>query len=199
MRCMWPLAALAALGAGCRSGGGAPPPIPVAAVVDCPDPASAWSGADASRAARVLVARLVSRPWLDRFTKEKGRVPVIRVHPPSYLSMAHIDPVLYQTQIEEQLIRSGKVKIIGATTAGRRERRDQAIHASDPTAKTLRTTGSDLTLLSTVETMHDEVKGERVSVYMTTMQLVDIETNEKLWLDVHRIKKIVTRKVPDGC
>jgi len=44
-----------------------------------------------------------------------------------------------------------------------------------------------------IVTENDAVEGQEVRAYVVTMELSNSESNEKVWMKVHRIKKAITR------
>ena len=96
-----------------------------------------------------------------------------------------------------ELLNSGVVRVVADIDESqdtRSERTDQAQHASDDTAKQQqREVGSDFILNGWVISETDRVEGEEVRAYVTTMELIHTESNEKVWLNVHKIKKVIER------
>jgi hypothetical protein len=95
------------------------------------------------------------------------------------------------------LINSGVVKVVSAfdeAQTQRFERADQAQHSSDSTVKSQgQETGSDFTLNGWIITQNDAVDGQEVRAYVTTMELTNTESNQKVWMKVHKIKKVISR------
>ena len=112
-------------------------------------------------------------------------------------SSEHINWMFFTKQVEMELINSGMVKVVSAYNEAqtqRFERADQARPASDKTVKSQgQETGSDFTLNGWIVTQNDAVSGQEVRAYVTTMELTNSESNEKVWLKVHRIKKVISR------
>jgi hypothetical protein len=66
--------------------------------------------------------------------------------------------------------------------------------SSPETAKAFRKeTGADYMLQGRITSIKDEIKGKYVIFYQTDLELIDLETNEKVWMAQKEIKKIVTR------
>ena len=81
----------------------------------------------------------------------------------------------------------------------RDERADQGKFASDETIRKFgREQGADFILIGTVDSVLDMDDGEEVRFYQVDLTLVDIETNEKVWIEQHEIKKYVTRSRYSG-
>jgi PBP1b-binding outer membrane lipoprotein LpoB len=54
-------------------------------------------------------------------------------------------------------------------------------------------TGADLMLKGVLSAVEDAVDGQKVIYYQTNVELIDIETNKKVWVGDKKIKKFVSR------
>jgi penicillin-binding protein activator len=62
------------------------------------------------------------------------------------------------------------------------------------TAKSLgEETGADLMMIGTLNSIVDQEGREAVVFYQVNMELVDIESNQKVWIGEKKIKKFVER------
>ncbi len=156
-----------------------------------------WNDTDANQVAQAMIRDCLTRPWASRFKAEKGRDPVVRLWPIRNRSSEHINSRFFTKQVEMELVNSGVVKVVAdieEASDNTAERADQAIHASDKTAKQQgQETGSDFILNGWILTQNDAVEGQEVRAYVTTMELTNTETNEKVWMKVHPIKKVISR------
>jgi len=156
-----------------------------------------WNATDANQVASVMIRDCLNRPWAAKFKAEKGKEPVVRLYPIRNRSTDHIDWRFLSKQVEMELINSGMVKVVSdLQEAGtqRLERADQARNASDSTVKSQgQETGSDFTLNGWILTQNDAAEGQEVKAYVTTMELTNSESNEKVWMKVHKITKVITR------
>ena len=75
----------------------------------------------------------------------------------------------------------------------RDERNDQQVNSSEETAKSLRNeTGADFMLIGSVKTIIDSSGKQTTRTYYVNAELIDIETNRKLWVgDNSSIKKLI--------
>jgi hypothetical protein len=156
-----------------------------------------WNDTDANQVASAMIRDCLNRPWAAKFKAEKGHEPVVRLYPIRNRSSEHINWRFFTKQVEMELINSGMVKVVAAydeAQTQRFERADQARHASDKSVKSQgQETGSDFTLNGWVMTQNDAVSGQEVRAYVTTMELTNSESNEKVWMKVHKIKKVISR------
>jgi PBP1b-binding outer membrane lipoprotein LpoB len=99
--------------------------------------------------------------------------------------------------MERALLNSGKVDFV-ATKSEREQLRDEKAdmgeNASVYTAKSMgEETGADLMLIGTINTIVDQEGNKAVVFYQTNLELVEIESNRKVWIGEKKIKKYVER------
>jgi len=154
-----------------------------------------WNDTDARLTAEVLIDDVLSRPWLINFVEEEGAKPVVIIGSVRNKSSEHIDLLPLTKNLQMELINSGKVKFVADARAReevREEREDQQSNASEDTATKLADeTGADFMLQGVLTTIVDAVDGKRVVLYQTNMELVNLRSNEIVWLGEHQIKKLV--------
>jgi uncharacterized protein (TIGR02722 family) len=140
----------------------------------------------------------LARPWLSDFNIESGAKPVVTVGTIRNKSNEHIDTETFTKDFERELLNSGKVRFVAARMDRdeiRDERMDQYEYASDETVKRLtEETGADFILLGSIKTIVDQLEGRRVVFYQTDMELINVESNEKVWIGTKKIKKDITQK-----
>jgi len=187
---------------------GCGPPPPPSTTVERINPQAAvdlsgeWNDEDARQVAQAMIQHCLNNPWAARFRAEHdGKLPVIRLYPIRNRSSEHINWMFFTKQVEEALLTSGQVTVVASydeAQTNRLERLDQARHASDATVKTQgQEVGSDFVLSGYVMTQNDAVEGQEVRAYITTMELSSTESNRKVWMYNHPIKKVVTRVASD--
>ena len=101
-------------------------------------------------------------------------------------------------KFETALINSGKVDFVASSSERqeiREERLEQQEWASEETAKRLANEyGADFMLIGSVKTSVDMVDNKTVRTYFVYAELIDIETNRKLWIGENsEIKKLITK------
>lgn len=157
-----------------------------------------WNDTDARLVAEEMVSDVLNRPWLPRFEEAEGRQPVVVVLGVRNLSSQHIDTTALIRDIERELINSGMVRFVagGAVReAVRTERMDQQTQASEETVRRLgEEVGADFLMRGTISSSVDAVDGTASLFYQVDMELIDIETNEKVWIGSKEIKKIIERR-----
>lgn len=158
----------------------------------------AFNDSDARRIYQGMVQDCLSRPWVDNFMHENGgRRPVVIVGELKNKTMSYIlDSEMVTADIERELINSGRVKFVAAKDQRDqvREERLQGQEWSRPeTRKQMKAeTGADLIMIGSI--MEDAPRAlsgrSGVQYYKANLQLVDIETNEKVWIGTQEIKKV---------
>ncbi len=157
-----------------------------------------WNDTDARLTAEAMIQDLLSRPWLNRFLRNEGRVPVVVVGEVRNLSSEHIDTKPFISDMERELINSGDVRFVAGDAirnAIRDERLDQQTQASEETIARLgEEIGADFMLIGRISSIEDAVQGKKAVVYKITLELISIETNEKVWIGDKEIKKIIEQR-----
>jgi penicillin-binding protein activator len=157
-----------------------------------------WNDTDAQMVAEEMIKDVVSRPWLSDFNMSAGRKPVVIVGEVRNRSDEHIETLVFTKSLERELINSGKVRFVAgaAERAGvRSEKMDQQMEASAETMKRLgQELGADFYLGGVITSVLDAKEGEKVVFYKVNLELINIETNEKVWIGDKQIKKVIEQR-----
>ena len=157
-----------------------------------------WNATDSRLVAEEMIRDVVSRPWLSSFTKETGRTPVVVIGMMRNLSSEHIEMGTFVSDISRELINSNTIRFVSSQEERdelRDERADQQYFASEETAKRMAAElGADFMLQGSVKTIMDSVDRTKAKYYQVDMQLVNVETSEKVWIGNKQIMKIVETK-----
>jgi len=157
-----------------------------------------WNDTDARLVAEEMIADCLSRPWITDFAATTGAKPVVTVGTIRNKSSEHIDTETFTSDFERELTNSGQVKFVasrGQRDEIRDERFDQEEWASPETMKRIRAeTGADFILLGAIKSIVDEIEGTRVVYYQTDLEMIDIESMEKVWIGSKKIKKEISKK-----
>ncbi|MCF7918789.1 MAG: penicillin-binding protein activator LpoB [Candidatus Cloacimonetes bacterium] len=176
---------------GCAS---STPQVKRVSLDEIPDYSWRWGENDNRIVSEQITMEMLSSPWLPSFREEEGRKPVLIVGTIRNLSSEHIETQSFVKTIETQITNSGKVKLVASRTERkeiRDERMEQQNYASDETAKALaRETGADIMLQGSIKSTRDTKGGKSVITYQVDMELINLETNEKLWMGSVPISKI---------
>ena len=156
-----------------------------------------WNDSDSREVSTAMIQDALEHPWITEWTQKNGRKPVVIVGAVRNKTTEHIPVGTFVADIERALINSGRVSIV-ATAAERgelrSEKQDQWQNATEETAKRMgRELGADCMLSGSIESIIDREGGTKALYYQVDMDLLNIETNEKIWMSTHRIKKVVTQ------
>ncbi len=166
-------------------------------VKDVVDLSGRWNDTDARMVAEEMVKTCTEGAWVSKFNKENGRDPVVIVGTVTNRTHEHINANVFIEDLEMFLINSGKVKFVaskGERGEVREERADQQVNSAQETrAKLVRETGADYMLQGSINSVKDETKGQYVIMFQTNLDLIDLTTNEKVWIGQKKIKKVVKR------
>lgn len=157
-----------------------------------------WNDTDVRIVAESLIADCVNAPAITNYIRNNNALPVVIVGNFRNDSDEHIDTSILSKKFEVALINSGKVDFVASSSERgeiRQEREEQQAWASEETAKRLANeTGADFMLIGSVKTMVDQVNTVSTRTYWVYAELIDIESNRKLWLGENsEIKKVITK------
>lgn len=157
-----------------------------------------WNDTDARLVAEEMVDDMLERPWLQRFSSNQDRRPVVIVGAVRNRSSEHIDTSIFISDIERELINSGMVRFVAASEQReeiRDERLDQQTQAAEETISRLgEETGADFMMQGSISSTVDAIEGERAVFYQVDMELINIQSNEKVWIGSKEIKKIIEQR-----
>ena len=156
-----------------------------------------WNDSDARLVAEEMISDCITRVWITDFAAANGDKPVVTVGTVRNKSSEHIVTETFTNDFERELINSGKVRFVasrGQRGEIRDERMDQQEHASDETVKQLaQEIGADFLLMGSISTITDQIEGRKIVFYQTDLEMINIETNEKVWIGSKEIKKDITQ------
>ena len=156
-----------------------------------------WNDTDSRLVAEEMISDVLSRPWLGDFKTEKKRSPDVIVGTVKNRSTEHIQTITFIKNLERELINSGRVSFVAnkeERTEVRDERADQQENASAESMKKFQQeAGADFMLRGDIATIIDQDQGDQVKYYQVNLELVNIETNRKVWVGEKQIKKLVSQ------
>ena len=157
-----------------------------------------WNDTDSRMVAEAMVKEALEYPWLNNFSKDQHRQPVVIVGTILNNSHEHINVGTFVTDLERELTNSQKVTFVAGKAEReevRNERKEQAIHAREDTQKSPgKELGADFMMKGTIATILDEADGTKAMFYQVDLQMVDLESNAKVWFGQKKIKKVIERK-----
>lgn len=157
-----------------------------------------WNDTDVRLVADTLIKECTNAPAISNYTRTKGTFPVVIVGTFKNQSDEHIDTSILVKKFEAALVNSGKVDFVASAAERgelRQERKEQQDWSSEETAKRLANeTGADFMLIGAVKTIVDMNDKKSSRTYYVTAELIDIESNRKLWIGENsEIKKLITK------
>lgn len=154
-----------------------------------------WNDTDSRLTAQAMIRDLLAKPWLPGFIDENTRKPFLIVGKVRNRSSEHIPVSVFIKDIEKELINSGQVSFVASVDERdgvRGERMDQQSYSSTESAKELANEqAADYMLQGTINSIVDSFEGQRVVYYQVDLELVDLESNTKVWLGDKKIKKTI--------
>jgi uncharacterized protein (TIGR02722 family) len=155
-----------------------------------------WNDVDSRLVAEEMINDCLGQRWLFKW-ETANRRPTVIIGKVRNQSHEHINTQTFTKDLERALLNSGKVNFVASKSERediREEKEDQSQNASSRTAKSLHEeTGADLMLIGSISTIVDREGNRSVLFYQTNMELVDIESNQKVWIGEKKIKKYVER------
>jgi uncharacterized protein (TIGR02722 family) len=162
-----------------------------------------WNDTDARLVAEQMITDCVSRPWLGEFKGAHGGAkPVVIVGTVKNRSNEHIAVTTFTKDLERELINNGSTKFVAAKderSEVRDEREDQQVNSSAESMKRMRNeTGADFMIIGNIDQIDDAKGGTSAKVYQVNLELVNMETNEKVWIGTKDIKKVIKKGLFGG-
>jgi uncharacterized protein (TIGR02722 family) len=157
-----------------------------------------WNDTDSRMVAESMVKEALEYPWLNNFSQTQRRQPVVVVGTVLNNSHEHINVQTFVTDLERELTNSQKVTFVAGKTEReevRTERKEQAMYAREDTQKAPgKEIGADYMMKGTIATILDEADGTKAMFYQIDLQMVDLESNAKVWFGQKKIKKVIEKK-----
>jgi uncharacterized protein (TIGR02722 family) len=155
-----------------------------------------WNDTDSRLVSEEMIEDSLSSPWLTRAADQLGRVPRVIVGRVRNRSQEHLDTQTFVKDLERAFLNSGAVDVVAAPDERdeiRAERQDQQTHASIETAKSMgKELGADFMLQGQIHSILDAAANQQVRFYQVELELVDLESNKKVWIGQKKLKKTVT-------
>ncbi|MCA9272331.1 MAG: penicillin-binding protein activator LpoB [Phycisphaerales bacterium] len=154
---------------------------------------------DARQVARGMIEDALAKPWINEFMAVNEKRPLVVVGNVKNETEDYINPDLFTDVIQEELLNSGKVRFIAERDlrAELRQERIEDLEFRDPATikNAAMEKGADYMMLGRIKDVKERSVDQRkvVNFYQVTLELIDIETNEKVWIESREIKKTASR------
>jgi PBP1b-binding outer membrane lipoprotein LpoB len=160
-----------------------------------------WNDIDANLVSTEMIKDCLSRPWATNFQAENdGARPVIKLMGvQKRTDDRNVNTQYFSKRLERELLNSGRARVVagwGQDNVNLVERARQAKMADDDTAKSQgNEIGADFTLQTIINSQNEtDGGGQSVRAYLINMELISVETNEKVWIGEKSIRKVVNQR-----
>jgi penicillin-binding protein activator len=187
---------LIALAVGALALSGCAPQVTRIAPEQAIDLSGRWNDVDSRMVAEAIIEQSFVSNWVsDHMRSHGGEAPTVIVGTVRNRSMEHIPVETFVRDLEMAYVNSGAVEVV---TSGverdelRDERIDQQEFASAATRSQLgMEQGASYMLQGEIQSIEDREGRRRVVFYQVDLSLVDLESNARVWVGQHKIKKYV--------
>jgi uncharacterized protein (TIGR02722 family) len=155
-----------------------------------------WNDTDSQEVAGAMIRDSLSFPWIDDYQKASGKKPVVIAYGVTNRTSEHINTQTFMKDLERAFLRSGRVTVVADSDQRRQIRDERAEQQAGLTANPAaigKETGADFVLTGVLNSIKDRDQGEEVVFYQANLELINVETSEKVWIGDHKIKKFVSR------
>jgi penicillin-binding protein activator len=161
-----------------------------------------WNDVDSRLVAEEMIRQSLDPSyganWAMRYSQQHGgRQPVVIVGTIRNRSMEHVPVGTFTRDLERAFVNSGLVQVVADRVERneiRDEREDQQEFAlAESRARFGRELGANFMLQGDVQSIEDREGGRSVVFYQVDMSLVDLESNARVWVGQHKIKKFIER------
>ena len=158
-----------------------------------------WNDEDSRLVAEEMIDDMLSYPWIGQFKQRfPDKDPLVTVQRVRNKSHEHIAVETFVNDIKRAVIRSGKAGFI-ATREERQDTRaelaDQDMNASAETRMERgEEDGANFALSGTINSIVDQLDGQRVTFYQVDLKLINLQTAREVWNGTKKIKKFSERK-----
>jgi uncharacterized protein (TIGR02722 family) len=159
-----------------------------------------WNDTDAKLVAEEMIPNALNNAWLESFNRAHDKPPVVIVGRVRNESMEHIDTEVFTKEMERIFVNSGEISVVASQDERvdiRDERLDQQEWSSPETTKRLaQELGADYMMIGNINSIVDEAVDQRTLTvfYTVNLELINVETNQKVWIGNKRIKKLIERR-----
>lgn len=154
-----------------------------------------WNDTDSKQVADEMISDALSRPWLVNFNQNNSERPVVIIGEVLNRSHEHIEASTFIKDIERAFINSGKVRVVENDYFRdklREEVDNQQVNATEETRKEIaQELGADLMMFGSISSTVDSYQKEKIVSYKVNMELVELQSTEKVWIGDKEIKKYI--------
>ncbi|MDH4248133.1 MAG: penicillin-binding protein activator LpoB [Deltaproteobacteria bacterium] len=153
-----------------------------------------WNDTDSQLVSEEMIRDSLAWPWIEDWTKAKGKKPVVMAYGVKNRTSEHINTQTFMKDLERAFLRSGKVSVVADSEQRDSVRNERAEQQGGLTANPSaigKELGANYVITGVINAIEDRDGKERVVFYQTNLELINVETNEKVWIGDKKIKKLV--------
>jgi hypothetical protein len=151
-----------------------------------------WNDKDSQLVAEEMITDMLSFPWARDFELKNNNRPTIIIQRIANKSHEHIAIETFVNDIKRSIIRSGRADFVAGGNerkAIRSERQDQELNAAQAKEQG-QEQAADFAISGSLNSIVDQVGGDRVTFYQVDMKLIDMANNREVWNGQKKIKKL---------
>ena len=155
-----------------------------------------WNDTDSRLVAEEMIQDSLSFPWIDDYRNAAGKKPAVITYGVKNRTSEHINTQTFMKNMERAFLRSGRVTVVASPEdrkVVRSERADQQVGFTGNPSTVGKELGANFVLTGVLNSIKDRAGGEEVIFYQTNLELINVETNEKVWIGEKKIKKLIDR------
>ena len=156
-----------------------------------------WNDTDSRKVSEEMIDDSLGHVWIDDWRGATGTKPAVIVGSIRNRSSEHINTRTFAKDLERAFVNSGRVRVVASSDERggvRDERLDQLRNATIETAKSMgKEVGADFMLIGGINTILDAAGRTELRFYQVELELVNLESNEKVWIGQQKLKKVVKR------
>jgi penicillin-binding protein activator len=158
-----------------------------------------WNDVDSKLVANALIDQSFGGQWNGQYASAHGgTTPTVIIGSFRNRTLEHVPIGTFVKDLERAYVNSGRVRLVASRDERaevRDERDDQQSNASAETrARIGKENGANYMLQGDVQAIEDAEGREKVVFYQIDAFLVDLESNQKVWIGQHKIKKYIDRR-----
>ena len=156
---------------------------------------------DARQIYRGMAADALSKPWIDEWMRgHEGARPIIVVGNVRNETEDYINPDLFTDPIREELLNSGRVRVFVEKDL-RSELREERISTQEFSRpeyirKVANEISADFMMVGAIKDQKERSRDLKkiINYYQTTLELIDVESGEVVWIQTEEIEKRAKRR-----
>ncbi len=156
-----------------------------------------WNDTDSRLVSEEIIRDVMGSSWVERYQPKKpGDVPTVIVGTVRNRSSEHINTQTFTKDLERAWVNSGKVDVVASKEERkelREERTDQQTGFTQQNVKDHNEKGADYMLQGSINSITDAIEGEKIVYYQINLELINLATNQKVWIGEKKIKKYIER------